>query len=226
MVYQVKLEQYEGPLDLLLRLIEEEKLDISQISLAQITDEFIRYLSLAPISLDELADFIVVAAKLLLIKSEKLLPGLEIEEEEPLLEEQLKIYKQYWDAAKEIEKIIQRKQFVFFREKMPVEPAFRPPKRLTSQELAVVFQEIVKQLEFFVQPTKQITLKAISLEERIHYLKELILKKLFLSFNDLIKTKDKAEKIVHFLALLELIKQRIVKIEQEGLFGEIIIKKA
>lgn len=226
-MYQIKLDQFEGPLYLLLRLIEKEKLDISQISLAQITGQFIAYLNQADnISIDELADFLYIAAKLLLIKSQILFPSLDVQEEGVPLEDQLKIYKEYWEAAKGIEKTIQKRQFIFFKEKMTVEEFFRPPTGLTVFQIAGVFENIIKLLERSMLSSQKIALKAISIEERLNQLKELILKRASLSFSAFANSKDKAEKIVSFLALLELIKQHIVQIEQKSIFGEILIKKA
>ena len=118
---QFKLEQFEGPLDLLLQLIEDQKLEITNISLAQVTDQYIQYLNHAhDLRPEDLADFLVVAAKLLYLKSRALLPALRLDEEEAdagELEKQLKIYKEYLDASKKIEQMIKAGHFAFAREK-------------------------------------------------------------------------------------------------------------
>ena len=121
-MYKVKLEKFEGPLDLLLQLIESADLDITEISLSQVADQFMRYLiEVENKNPDELADFLVAASRLLLIKSRILLPNLHIEDEGEAmeLEIQLKIYKEYYEAnlailekaetldEKGIEKVIQ-----------------------------------------------------------------------------------------------------------------------
>ena len=113
-MYKIKLEQFEGPLDLLLQLIEKEDLNINQISLARIADEYINYVnSRKNIPLDELSDFLLVASKLLYIKSKSLLPYLEwneAEDEAIELEEQLKLYREFLDASQKVESLIKQKQ--------------------------------------------------------------------------------------------------------------------
>src|SRR5512147_3265515 len=111
-----KMEKFEGPLDLLLQLIEQEKLSISEISLSKIADQYLESLGqVAEKDPDELADFLVVAAKLLLIKSRELLPSAApAEEEGPSLESQLKMYKIFWEAAQRIEAQIKKRRWIFF----------------------------------------------------------------------------------------------------------------
>ncbi|MEK9130264.1 MAG: ScpA family protein [Patescibacteria group bacterium] len=232
-MYQIKLEQFEGPLDLLLQLIERQKFDITQISLSQVADQFIKYLNQTKnLSLDELADFLVIAAKLLLIKSKTLLPLLNLEEEETQkLEEQLKIYKEYFDASKKINEIILKKNFTFTKEKSlkNILPIFNPPKKIDKNTLAKTFSEILKNIEitFNLLPNeKKIIKKIFSLQEKIEHIKNLIFQKSKLSFNHFINSsKSKVEIIVNFLALLELIKQKHIFVIQEENFREIIISK-
>ena len=139
-MYQVKLEKFEGPLDLLLQLIEQADLDITEVSIAKVVEQFMIYLEqVEEKNPEELADFLVVAAKLLLIKSRALLPNLSLGDEDDglNLESQLKIYKKYYDASKIIEKILAEKKVLFTREKIPVdvEVIFNPPESLTTEKL-------------------------------------------------------------------------------------------
>jgi segregation and condensation protein A len=231
MPYTIHLQQFQGPLDLLLQLIEEQKLDITQLSLAQVTDQYIEYLDQSPeIDPRELADFLVVAAKLLLIKSKELLPVLDWEQEEEAsdLEKQLKIYKEYYEASKILHKIILKKNFTFVREKPPITiaPIFSPPKWLTKDVLAQTFQDVLKNLEPIVKLPQETIKRVISMKEKIRQIRELILEKAQINFGYLVKdSKSKVEIVVSFLALLELVKQKIVVVEQEGMFGEISIMK-
>ena len=233
-MYKIKLEQFEGPLNLLLQLIEQQKFDITQISLSQVTDQFIEYLNQAEkLSLDELVDFLLVAAKLLLIKSKTLLPFLNSEEKEEIqkLEDQLKIYKEYFEASKKINEIILKKNFSFIREKFlkNIIPIFSPPKNLNKNILAETFTGILNNLEATIDPLQEqkIIKRIFSLQEKIEQIKNLILKKSKLSFDHLIYlSKSKVEIIVNFLALLELIKQKNVIVVQEENFREIIIQSA
>lgn len=234
MSYKVKLQQFEGPLDLLLQLIEEQKLDITQVSLAQVTDQYIKYLHQAvdkeQISTAELADFLVIAAKLLLIKSKALLPYLEWgqEDEGDELERQLKIYKEYLAASKVILKMIGKKKFSYSREKLLTikEVGFNPPKHLTDAKLAKVFSGILSELKPLVSLPKDIIRKTINIQEKIAQIRQKILEKASINFGELLKSaKDKTEVIVSFLALLELIKQRTIVVKQDSLFDEITIEK-
>jgi segregation and condensation protein A len=232
-MYKIKLEQFEGPLDLLLRLIEQQKFDITQVSLSQVADQFIEYLNQAKnLSLGELADFLVVATKLLLIKSKTLLPFLNPDEEEEIqkLEGQLKIYKEYFDASQKINEIIFKKNFSFIREKTEnIMPIFNPPKNLNKNILAEIFTEVLKNLEAIAHPStveQKIMKKIFSLQEKIEHIKNLIFKKSKLSFDHLIdSSKSKIEIIVSFLALLELIKQKHIIVVQEKNFQEIVIQR-
>ena len=117
----IKINSFEGPLGLLLQLIEKEEMDITQVSLAKIADQYIEYINEADnINPEEMADFLVVATRLLLIKSKALLPFLYPEEEEEIkdLEFQLKMYKEFLEAMKKIEALIGRKRFMFPRKRI------------------------------------------------------------------------------------------------------------
>ena len=140
--YRIQLEEFEGPLDLLLKLIEERSLDITTVSLSQVADQFIAYVSGAEeMNPGEVADFLVVASKLLLLKSRILMPSLELEEDEGSLERQLKIYREYYEAAKKIKAMIGKKNFMFTRSKAirVFTPVFSPPKKLKAGELGAIF---------------------------------------------------------------------------------------
>lgn len=116
----IKIEKFQGPLNLLLQLIEKEEMDIAEVSLAKIADQYIEYIKITDkISPDDMADFLVVAARLLLIKSKALLPYLcagEEEEEIKELENQLKMYKEFLEAAKGVDFLLGKKKFMFGRE--------------------------------------------------------------------------------------------------------------
>jgi segregation and condensation protein A len=228
--YQIKLEHFEGPLDLLLQLIEEEKLDISKVSLSKVADQFIQYINSAEeMNPEEVADFLLIASKLLLIKSKILLPNLEIDDEEASdLEKQLKIYKEYYEASKKIESLIRKKHFSFSREKpiRVITPKFSPPKDFFIETMKQLFTEVLKSIEPIVNLPKDIIKRTISINEKIKHIRDMILEKVTFSFKKLIgQGSNKLEIIVSFLALLELVKQRNIMVEQTGIFEEIEIKK-
>ena len=230
MTYKFKLEQFEGPLDLLLQLIEQDELDITELSLSRVTDQYIGYLNESPdILTEELADFLVVAAKLLLIKSRKLLPQMAADDEEGIdLEYQLKMYKQYYDASKVLNKMISKNNFLFPREKMVVhtDNVFNPPPSLTIDKMRVMFEDTLRNLETWVSLPHEIITKTISIKERIVNIQDMIKKQANINFKELLKScKNKVEVIVTFLALLELIKQRSILVVQDNIFDEIVVKR-
>ncbi|HPA25879.1 MAG TPA: segregation/condensation protein A [bacterium] len=230
-MYKVKLEKFEGPLDLLLQLIEGADLDITEVAIADVAEQFMKYLELVEEkNPEELADFLVVASKLLLIKSRVLLPNLKIDAEDDGLNlaTQLKIYKEYYEASKNIEKILAEKKVLFLRDKIPVdlEVIFNPPKDLNTEKLKKIFLEILKEIEPIIKLPQKSMLRAVSIKEKIESIRQRILAVASINFKDLIKgSKDKTDVIITFLGLLELVKQRVVLVEQNNLHDEIIIKK-
>lgn len=229
-MYVIKIEKFEGPLDLLLQLIENQELDISKISLAQVTDQYIEHLRQIQ-DPRELADFLVVAAKLLWIKSKILLPSFELENEEGNdLLDQLKIYKEFLEASQKIHKIILKRNFTFVHERIYMqrnEIIFHPPKWLTKFKLAEILKEFLENFEPFIDLPKAVLEKTISIQESIARIKALIQKHVEVSFRSLIKNaKNKVEVIVNFLALLELVKRRVIVVDQNEMFGEINIRSS
>lgn len=232
-MYSVKLEKFEGPLDLLLQFIEDQKLDITEVSLALVADQYIQYLNQAAnIGPDELADFLLVAAKLLYIKSKALLPSLDLgmDEEVADLAKQLKIYKEYLEASKVIHKMILKKRFSFVRERAvkTEDIIFNPPKKLEISKLKSIFEEIIKDLKPFFEISKKTIERTVSIGEKIAYIKNYVLSCIEnkLCFRNLLKdVKSKTEIIVSFLALLELVKQRSIHVAQDEIFKDITINK-
>ncbi len=230
-MYKIKIEKFEGPLDLLLRMIEEEEMDIANISLAKIADQYVLYLEqMENLNPAEMADFLVVAAKLLWIKSKALLPSLEFEGEDGSdLARQLKIYKEYRDASLEIHKMILKRRFTFVRERPSLASGdifFNPPVWLTKERLFQVIREIIEDLEPVVRLPRGVVRSAISIQEKIQQIRDLIKKNIEIKFHSMIvKTKGRVEVVINFLAVLELLKQRHIVVRQEEMFGEIHIRK-
>ncbi|RJO59596.1 segregation/condensation protein A [Candidatus Parcubacteria bacterium] len=228
---KIKIAKFEGPLDLLLQLIEQEQMDISQVALAQVTEQYLLALEQAEdFSAEELADFLVIAAKLLLIKSRILLPQLAVDgqEEASDLEKQLKIFKEYLEASKNLAKIIHKRRFTFGRGKptVMIEKKFSPPEKLTPDLLKELFLGVLKEIELVVSLPKAVVEKTVSISEKIEVIRVMILDKALVSFKSIIKeAKTKTEIIVSFLAVLELVKQRTVTVKQSKLFQDIEIQK-
>ena len=232
-MYRVKLKEFQGPLDLLLQLTEEKKLDIAEISLAKITDQYLNYLKkLENISLEDLANFLVVASRLILIKSRMLLRNLELTKEEEkdveTLKRQLEEYKKFKELAAEIEKLDQTKKIAYDREKYQgLKAVFYPPKNFKLEDLKNAFKKVLKEIALLGMrlPEESLKLK-ISIEEKIKKIQKEISSKIQTSFQNMTqKNKSKMDIIVSFLALLELIKRKVARAGQDKVFGEIKIKK-
>jgi len=232
---EVNQEKFQGPLGLLLELIEQEELDITQISLAKIADQYVAKIkTMAAAHPDELADFLVVAARLLLIKSRALLPYLYPEEEEEIkdLEDQLRMYKEFLDAAKKIEALIGEKKFMFARvwnrqTLLAGAHLFSPPKNLKSEELRMVFSDLVLRITPAEKLEEEELGRKIHIEEKIAQIQNMLLNRMNVTFSRLMAAAEsRTEIVVSFLAMLELIKQCNISVEQVGLFEEIIITNA
>lgn len=227
-------EKFSGPLGLLLSLIESEEMDITEINLAKIADDYVNRIRLVEdIDPDELADFLVVAAKLLFIKSKALLPYLytkEDEEEASDLERQLRMYKEFALASEKIKEMIAAKRFLFLppiiknRRQQFNLPVFAAPIKINPQLLKEILLNLLTELSKKVAvklPETRLEPK-INIEDRIKSIREMLLKKIKINFSKMLSgAQSKTELIVNFLAVLELAKQKELNFEQDELFSEI-----
>ncbi|PKM91279.1 hypothetical protein CVU82_01620 [Candidatus Falkowbacteria bacterium HGW-Falkowbacteria-1] len=233
----IKLDKFQGPLSLLLRIIEKEELDITSINLAKIANEYLDYIKNSENILPErMADFLLMASKLLYIKSKALLPYLFNEEDEGEiedLEKQLKMYKEFVDLSHKIQKIIGKKRFSFSRILNKNNRRFSflgdyffPPKNIKQDDLKNSFLKILDRIEKEDEKLEEETIKAeVSIEERISFIKNLINQKIKINFTRILKeAKSKTEIIVNFLAVLELSKQRQLIFQQSELFSDIYLE--
>jgi len=230
--------KFSGPLGLLLSLIESEEMDITEIALAKIADEYVNYIRQATnIDPEELADFLVIAAKLLFIKSKALLPYLyTAEEEEEIndLERQLRMYKEFVAASEKIKVLAETKNFLFLppliknRRAQFNLPVFTPPLKVTVLILSELFSKVLAALAQQQEEKlpERILEPKVSIEDRISLIKQMLLDKIRVNFSKLLAAaKTKTEVIVSFLAVLELAKQKELFFEQEELFSEIHLSK-
>jgi segregation and condensation protein A len=229
-MYQITTKQFTGPLDLLLQLIEEQKLEVEKIALAQVTEQFVNRLDeIKEQEPDLIPDFLAMATRLVLLKSRALLPYLEADDEADDLEKQLKIYKEFLEASKRIGQIIVAGHFSFSREKscMPVEIKFAPPKNLTAILLSRAFQNVLTKAAPIRNLPRVYVDREISMQEQILFLKNLVSKQKQIDFHkEFLSSKNKTEVIVNFLAALELLKAQCIAVKQEKAFSKIIIQKA
>jgi len=233
MAYHFHSEHFEGPLDLLLSLIEKEKMDITQVSLAQVADQYLEYIKKEEnASLQNMAAFLSVAARLILIKSRALLPILDFsdEEEESMddLESRLKAYKLFREASLKLGVMFEKSRGASSRESfLGMQSVFYPPKNITKEDLRNHFVNVLGEIPVFEElPEKEIR-SIITLEEKITILQETLKDRVESSFAEIIRNaEDRVEVIVSFLAMLELIKQRFIHVEQTKFFSDIRIKRA
>lgn len=230
--YQVQITAFEGPLDLLLQLIEKEKLSITEVSLASVTDQYLTYMeSREHVPLEDLSSFLSIAAKLILIKSRALLPILTFTEtEEEAIEDlqlQLELYALFKERAKQIQSLFEEGKHLGVRDRyLGLENVYFPPEGIQTQDLCQAMTDFIGELtkqESLPEATLQ---RIISLEKRITDIQTLIATRGQVAFSEMMKgNAPKEEIIVSFLALLELVKQKFISVEQGDHFQEMTIQK-
>ena len=239
MKYSIHLNVYDGPLDLLCDMISKQKIDIKDISIIEITKQYLAYINmLEAMDLEVTSDFITMATKLLEIKSKYLLfSQRELDEEEdPRLElmEQLKEYKKYKKASEVLKDRVDYLNQPYYRNREEIIIDDKVDLNEISIEsiksiLPYIFK--VKNIEEENETKKDERLnkivrgKIISVEEKIEYIQNILTTADKISFNNIIKDNTKDEVIATFLSLLELIKSKEIVVVQENFFEDIIIKK-
>jgi len=230
--YTVQSPVYEGPLDLLLQLIERAELDITTLALAQVTEQYLAHIRAMQVGVDEISAFLVVAAKLLQIKSEALLPRPPVRapgEEDPgrALADQLRIYRRY----REIADWLEARSELQLRTYLRIAP---PPKlegRLDLSEVTLGDLLAAAEAVFAQEQEKQalgtvITAPKITIREKIALIAEALGRSRLTQFRALVNEKPtRLEIVVTFLALLELVKRYRVSARQDGLFADIEIER-
>lgn len=234
--FKIRIEQFEGPLDLLLYLVEEQELDIYEVSLSQVTEQYLQYIYQAQnLNLDLASEFLIMAAKLLQLKVRRLLPSLNDEEDDELINfeedlfKQLADYKRYKEAVSDLKEKYEDFAKYSFRdideEKIIKEFINENPlENCSLDDLSAAFRNILKNMKTS-DPVIEILREQHSIGDSIkEILDKVYAKKEGIRFSDLFIEKRSREKVVvTFLALLELIKNRKVGFIQNRLFSEIYI---
>ena len=228
--FQVTVGDFEGPLDLLLTLIEERKMLISDVSLSKVADNFIAFIKTQDrFPAGQAAHFILVAATLLLIKSRSLLPVLTLsdDEEEDIhdLEKRLALYKIFRDAGRALGAMRQR--LFFGGLKRDTAPVFAPAPDMTLEALHHALSEALMRSPT-IEKKKEVSVKgAISLEDMMTRLASRIERALSVTFKDFVGSpEDKREIVVGFLAVLELVKRGMLLADQGEHFTDISLSYA
>ncbi|NQV93403.1 segregation/condensation protein A [Candidatus Kaiserbacteria bacterium] len=229
--FKVTFEGFEGPLELLLSLIEKRKLPINDVSLASVTDDYIKHIEQqGQFPLSQTSHFILIASTLLLIKSKSLLPTLDLtsEEEESMesLERQLKLYKQNKELSIHIARMF-GEHILFSAEEVKIlDPVFSPPQDASLGSLQEGIVRVLQRLPKVNLVPEAVVKKVVSIEEMIENLTARITKNLRVSFSEFsnIGKAEKIEVIVGFLAMLELAKQGIISLTQDKTFSDITME--
>ncbi|EQK45442.1 MULTISPECIES: segregation and condensation protein A [Paraclostridium] len=237
MKYSVQLKVYEGPLDLLYDLIAKHKIDIKDISIIEITKQYLAYLDmLEEFDLEIASEFIIMASKLLQIKSKYLLykQRNDEEEEDPRLElmEKLVEYKKFKNATEDLKSNVTYIEDVFYRKKEEVVVEENLDLETISLDSIVkILPHILKVKKDELEEVKDeklnkiVRTRIISVEEKMHYVRDIMKEKENIRFTNLIDTYEKDEIIATFLSVLELIKTNEIMVVQDLFFEDILIKR-
>lgn len=228
MPFTVKTSSFEGPLDLLLDLIEKRRLFINDIALAQVTDDFIAHVKqFTELPMGESAHFILVASTLLLIKSKSLLPSLSLTEDEQGdirdLETRLKIYQRIKAASVGVQRLFGGQMIFPQSHGRPVEPVFAPAPEFSLERALGSLRDLINRLPKKESLPQHVVRKVVSLEDMIGTLTSRIQSHLKMSFREFTKEhrENRVHVIVSFLAMLELVKEGVLHVNQESHFGDI-----
>lgn len=229
--FKTRVGEFEGPLPLLLDLIEKRKLHISEVSLAFVADSYVSYLNglgeQKPMG--EMANFIMVAATLMLIKSISLLPNIQVTEEEKAsiedLENRLRIYQKIKNLSVNVKSLYGPAKINFRQGVSEHTPVFTPTKSISLENLSNLLKGLIASLPIAEIIPQVIVKKILSLEEVMQDLATRVQSAFKMNFGQFVADKkDRANIIVSFLGMLELVKQGIVDVRQDAHFSDISIE--
>jgi segregation and condensation protein A len=235
--YSIRLPDFEGPLDLLLQLIEHRELDITRVSLAVVADQYLDFITRpGNIELSALADYLVIAAKLILAKSRLLLPHAETDSGEPIedsaeaLARQLRQYKIFKQVAQHLRDREQRGLHSYPRRTPPPRPTVARTTKIEGLSFDALYTALRRSIEAnpplpagtLIEPLR------VSIQHRIQTIRELTQDLPRVRFTSLLaEAQTRVEVIVTFLAVLESVKRKLISTQQDELFGEIyLIRRA
>lgn len=226
--FNIETVAYQGPFEMVLDLIEARKLLVNELALASITEDFIKHVrAQTAFPMEETANFIQIAATLILIKSVSLIPDLSLTEEESADVEDLKrrlvAYENVREASRELSRIYGRTMMAPKGECQP-EVVFSPSNDLSADALAEALARVLSAREAVEKLPEERVKPLVTIEEMMDRLAKRVQSAMTLSFKDFAgKTQERVKIIVSFLALLELVKQGAVAAEQWDTYGDIRI---
>ena len=236
MEYKIKIDQFEGPLDLLLHLIKQANIDIYDIKLEEITKQYLDYIkAMEELNLSIASDYLVMAAELIELKSRSLLPRTYNEEtdeyeEDPreILIKKLIDYKQYKEITSKFKELEETRQYIFT--KLPSSLSEYNENRtiknndVSISDLLKVLQDIFER-NVYRQPLKtKVTSREISMTERINHIRDILKEKKKVIFEDLINIFTREYIIITFLSILEMAKRNEIMIKQDYKFEKIYLE--
>lgn len=232
--YIVTINNFDGPLDLLLHLIKEQDIDIYDIKIEDITKQYLDYIKkMKELNLEVASEYLVMASELIEIKSKLLLPKKkEMDEdnyeEDPreILIERLLAYKKYKNVTKEFKDLELTRKMVFTKEPDNLNRYIR--EEVKDEELGVsdlidAFNNLMKRKELDRPLATKITKKELSVSEKVNKIKDILKNKKKINFEEIFEVPTKEEVIISFLSVLEMVKKDEILLTQEGNFKNIVI---
>ncbi len=235
MAFEIRHEYYSGPMEKLLQLVEERHLEISRVNLATVTGDFITHIEQMGETVDSatLSDFIVIAARLLVIKSKELVPNLELtaEEESQIfdLEHRLQLYREFKKAGETLKKMWDAKAPLYGRAFLSGSKGvsvFYPSKQVTATALRESLEQLLKIMADLAPESRTVAAATmVSLQEKMAELTQRLTTQSSLTFKGRATKEQRQEVIVLFLAVLHLLANRLAVVDQDDQFGDITVSK-
>lgn len=232
--YVVTIDNFDGPLDLLLHLIKEQDIDIYDIKIEDITKQYLDYIRhMKELNLEIASEYLVMASELIEMKSKMLLPKKKEKEEDDyeedpreLLIERLLAYKRYKEVTSEFKDLELTRKMVFTREPDNLNRYVKEDEN--SEELRVAdlidaFNNLLKRKELDRPIATKITKKELSVAEKVNKIKNILRNKKRINFEDIFEVSTKEEVIISFLSVLEMVKKDEILLTQDGNFKNIVI---
>ncbi len=232
--YVVTIDNFDGPLDLLLHLIKEQDIDIYDIKIEDITKQYLDYIRhMKELNLEIASEYLVMASELIEMKSKMLLPKKREKEdddyeEDPreLLIERLLAYKRYKEVTSEFKDLELTRKMIFTREPDNLNRYVKEDEN--SEELGVAdlidaFNNLLKRKELDRPIATKITKKELSVAEKVNKIKNILRNKKRINFEEIFEVSTKEEVIISFLSVLEMVKKDEILLTQDGNFKNIVI---
>ena len=234
MQYKVTIDNFDGPLDLLLHLIKEQDIDIYDIKIEEITKQYLDYIKeMKDLNLSVASEYLVMASELIEMKSKMLLPKKEKQEddeyeEDPreVLIERLLAYKKYKEVTSAFKDLELTRKLVFTKE--PVNLSSYAKEKDIKEDLGVddlinAFNILMQKKELDKPLATKITKKELSVSEKVKKIKDILKVRKKMNFEEVFEVQSKEEVIISFLSILEMVKKKEILLTQEGNFKSIII---